>query len=216
MEENKLNEARSRTQASLYMGLAINVFYILLELGMGLYARSAWFVALAVYFSLLAGMRYLLVRRGGEKRGPETELRRYRACGVLLLVMNQTLMGIVFLMVRYGRGFKYPGYFNYAMAAYAFYAVISAAVRLGKARRYDSPILSAARIIRFVAALVSILALETALIDQFGEPGEEQFRSVMTAATGAGVCLTVIIIAVYMIVKSTKALRALRKDAGQQ
>ncbi len=216
MDERSLDKARSRTRASLWFGLAINVFYILLELGMGLYARSAWFVALAVYFSLLAVMRYLLVRRVGEKDGPETELRRYRTCGILLLVMNQALMGIVFFMVRYGRGFRYPGYFNYAMAAYAFYAVISAAIRMGRARRYDSPILSAARIIRFVAALVSILALETALIDQFGGPGEEQFRSVMTVATGSGVCLTVMIIAICMIEKSTKALRTLRKNAGQQ
>ena len=62
-------------------------------------------------------------------------------------------------------------------------------------------------------ALVSILSLETAMIAQFG--GDDSvFRQVMTSATGAGVCLIVLGMAVYMIIRSTKILKNIDKGRG--
>lgn len=68
-----------------------------------------------------------------------------------------------------------------------------------KTRRYKSPILSAAKVINLVAAMVSILSLETAMLAQFGGDDDPLFRQVMTGATGGAVCTIVIGMAVYMI-----------------
>lgn len=57
------------------------------------------------------------------------------------------------------------------------------------------------------AALVSMLALETAMLAQFGGNDTARSRMVMTGCTGAGVCAIVLGIAVYMIVRSTKKLK---------
>lgn len=202
-----LADVRFRTDVDLYRSIVINALYIILKLFLGLTYRAYWFVALAVYYVLLVAMRLALVaRRGKEPMTVRQEWRRYRVCGIVLLVLNQALMGIVIYMVRDARGFRYPGTLIYAMAAYSFYAVISAAVNVVKTRRHNSPILSAAKAINLVAAIVSILALETAMLAQFGGD-DEAFRVIMTSATGGGVCVIVIGMAVYMIMRSGKSLR---------
>ena len=110
-------------------------------------------------------------------------------------------------MVHQNRGFVYPGLLIYAMAAYAFYAVTIAIVNIVKTRKHKSPILSAAKAINLVAAMVSILSLTTAMLSQFGGDDDPMFRRVMTAATGGGVCTIVIAMAIYMIVRATKNLK---------
>ena len=202
-----LADVRFRTDVNLYRSIVINALYIVLKLFLGIYYSAWWFVALAVYYALLVAMRLALVaRRGKEALTVGQEWRRYRVCGIVLLLMNQALMGIVIYMVQYGRGFRYPGYLIYAMAAYSFYAVILSVVQMGKYRRHGSPLLSAAKAINFVAALVSILALETAMLARFGGD-DEAFRVIMTSATGGGVCVVVIGMAIYMIIRAGKSLK---------
>ncbi len=202
-------DAHFRNRVSLHVGLTVNLAYILMKLSAGLYYRSAWFLSLAVYYSLLAGMRLSLLRY----RPVEDEagaFRRYRACGFVLLLMNQALAGIVAFMVRQDRHFSYPGYLIYAMAAYSFYAVTVAMINIVKTRRQNSPILSATQAVNLVAALVSILALTTAMLAQFGGADSADFNRTMTAAVGGGVCTIVICMAAYMIWRANKNLKKLR------
>lgn len=210
-----LADVRFRTDVNLYRSIVINALYIVLKLFLGIYYNAYWFVALAVYYVLLVAMRLALVaRRGKEALTVRQEWRRYRVCGVVLLVMNQALMGIVIYMVRDARGFHYPGYLIYAMAAYSFYAVILSIVQMVKFRRHGSPLLSAAKAINFVAALVSILALETAMLAEFGGD-DETFRTIMTGATGGSVCVIVIGMAIYMITRAKKSLKQGEQEHGQ-
>lgn len=207
-----LSDVRFRSDVSLYQGLFINLLYIAVKLFSGIYYRSYWFVALAVYYMLLAVMRFMLLpsRKTWTDRPPmETELRRYRLCGIVLLLMNQALMGIVVYMVQQHRGFNYPGLLIYAMALYSFYSVITAVINLIKFRKHGSPVMSAVKAINLVAAMVSILSLETAMLAQFNGDAED-FRIVMTSVTGGGVCTIVIGMAIFMIWKSTRDLKRLQ------
>lgn len=192
------------------MGFFINLLYIVMKMASGIYYHSVWFISVAVYYILLAFMRFLLFRRG--KAGTtgnylEAELKRYRMCGILLLIMNQALAGIVVFMVYQNKSYDYPGYLIYAMAAYSFYCVILASINIVKFRRHGSPVLSAAKVISLVSAMVSILSLETAMVTRFGDKDDFVFRQVMTGATGGGVCTLVLGIAVFMIVKSSLHLK---------
>lgn len=211
-----MEDVKFRAEVSLGIGFTINLLYIGMKLVSGIYYRSTWLIALAVYYTLLAVMRFLLLCR---KRCPEgkarqeLELRRYRLCGYVLLLMNLALSGIVVFMVRYNRGYEYPGTLIYAMAAYSFYAVIIAAVNVIKFRRHGSPILSAAKAISLVAALVSILSLETAMLAQFGSEDDPLFRITMTGATGAAVCVIVLGMALFMIVKASKQLKQINTQS---
>ncbi|MDE7244287.1 MAG: hypothetical protein K2O18_09990 [Oscillospiraceae bacterium] len=202
-------DARFRAELSLTVGFAINLLYIVIKMVSGIYYRSLWFVSLAIYYALLAVMRLSLLypRRQADKTA---ELQRYRLCGIILLLMNLVLTGIVIFMVHQNRGYEYPGMLIYAMAAYSFYSVILATVNVVKFRKYRSPILSAAKAINLVAAMVSILSLETAMMAQFGGDDDPLFRKAMTGATGGGVCVIVLGMAIYMIVKSTQQLKGIK------
>ncbi len=208
--EKFMTDARFRAGISLYQGFFINLLYIVMKLVSGIVYRSAWFIALAVYYILLAVMRFLLVRRLNTQ-DEAAELRRYRLCGIMLLFMNQALTGIVVFIVRQNQGFAYPGLLIYAMAAYSFYAVTIAIVNIVKTQRHKSPILSASKAINLVAAMVSILSLETAMLAQFGGNDDPMFRQVMTGATGGSVCTIVIGMAIYMIWRANKNLK--RKES---
>lgn len=213
-----LCDVRFRTELALYGGLFINFLYIGMKLFSGIYYRSLWFVALAGYYILLAVMRFILLHRGKnrtEKISKESEIKRYLMCGITLLIMNQALAGIVIFMVYQNQGFDYPGLLIYAMATYSFYSIITAVINLVKFRKHGSPLLSAAKVINLVAAMVSILSLETALLAQFGGDDDPLFRKVMTGATGGAVCTIVIGIAVFMIWKSAKLLRSFKINNSQ-
>lgn len=212
--EKLLTDIRFRAGISLYQGFFINLLYIVMKLVSGIVYRSTWFIALAVYYSLLAVMRFLLVRHVSVQ-DEASELRRYRLCGFMLLFMNQALAALVNFMVHQNKGFDYPGVLIYAMAFYAFYAVITSIVNVVKTRRQKSPILSAAKVINLVAAMVSILSLETAMLAQFGGDDDPLFRKYMTAATGGVVCTIVILMAAYMIWRANKKLKRLEFNNSQ-
>lgn len=206
--ERFFGDVRFRTELSLYASLFINLLYIAIKLFSGIYYRSVWFIALAVYYILLAVMRFILLHKSKKTViTMETEFKRYRLCGAMLLIMNQALAGIVIFMVYQNKGFDYPGLLIYAMAMYSFYSIITAVVNLVKFRKHGSPLLSAAKAINLVAAMVSILSLQTAMLAQFGSDNDMEFRRLMTGLTGSGVCTIVIAMAAFMLWKSSRQLK---------
>ena len=212
--ERFMRDIHFRTGVSLGGGLFINLLYIVMKLVSGIYYRSTWFIALAAYYALLAVLRLLLVRRM-TIQDEAAELRRCRMCGFMLLIMNQALAAVVVFIVHQNKGFRYPGLLIYGMAIYAFYAIISATVNIVRSRRHQSPILSTARAISLVAAMVSILSLTTAMLAQFGGNNDPLFRKAMTAAVGGVACTIVIVMAVFIIVRANRKLKRLEINSFQ-
>lgn len=203
-----------RAQLLLYEGLLASLVYAAINAGFGIAYHSVWSGTLAAYYLLLAFMRLMLVRHvrllpvGQDMRA---EWRLYRLCGTALLAMNLVLAAVVYLIQRSGACFDYPGILIYVMAAYTFYAFVIAIVNIVRFRRYNSPAMSAAKAVSLISALVSVLSLETAMLAQFSAEQDELFRRMMTGLTGIAVCAGVLAIAMIMITKSTKALRALEQ-----
>lgn len=208
-----LREDMFRAETALYQGFFINLLYAGIKMFSGILYRSIWFITLAVYYILLAVMRASLlhyVRKGGKNT--VSEWKRYRLCGIILLFMNVALTGIIVLVIHQNSGFEYPGMLIYVMAMYAFYAAVTAVWDVVKFRRYGRPVMSAAKVINLTAALVSMLSLETAMLTQFGAADDPTFRQIMTASTGAGISMTVLGMAVFMIVRSTKQVKHIKRE----
>ena len=101
-----------------------------------------------------------------------------------------------------------PAYLIYGMSAYLL--AIWLAALPGLTSRIKSAIMEnklvreiAANVLNFIAAMMSILGLQTAMIAQFSGDAEH-FRRVMNTVTGSSVYAIVIAIAVYMLIHSKK------------
>lgn len=200
-----------KTKISLLLSLALNTGYAVLKFVTGIFYGSAWLITLAAYYTLLLTMRFLLVLHiHRNTRDMAAEWKRCRACGVVLLLMNIILTGMVILVLQRGEGFVYPGYLIYVMALYDFCTMTMAIVNLVKSRKQKSPVLTAAKVINVAAALIAMLSLETAMITQFGAEDGEVFRHTMIALTGGGICVIMVIMAVLMIARSIKNIRELK------
>ena len=199
-----------RTEVSLHLSLAINLLYVGINIWSWYDSRSWWFVVLAVYYVIMAVMRFLLARYvriheiGTSLLG---EWKRSKACAYILLLVNLSLSGAVLMILYQNRGYDYPGILIYVMALYTFYSTTHAIVDIVKYRALGSPVMSTAKIISLSAALVSMLNLETAMFAQFGGKMSVEDQHLFIVLTGAGVSITVVTLSVILIVKATKEIR---------
>ncbi len=204
-----LDDPIYRTQFTLFGNVIINAAYIVLKLVTGIHYRSEWLIAFAFYYMLLTALRASLVhyiRRHKPGEDPAAEYRRSRFVGIMLLSMNLALTLIVERMVGHQESHDYPGALIYAMAAYAFYAVILSIVQVIRFRKQGSPVLTAVKIVNLTAAMVSMLSLEAAMIARFGDPSEPLFRAKMIGITGFVICLLVVLLSMLMIIHAAKEL----------
>lgn len=199
-----------RTGLSLSVSYLISMLYVGINLWSWYMLHSWWFMVLAVYYSVMAVMRYLLVRYVRiQKIGTDilSEWKRSRICAYILLLINLSLSGAVLMILYQHRGYDYPGMMIYVMAMYTFYALTMSIVDIVKYRKMGSPIMSTAKIVRLSAALVSMLNLETAMFAQFGTDVAQQDQNLMIMLTGAGISITVVTLSVILIAKATIEIR---------
>ncbi len=207
-----LTDAVFRNHISLYKSLGINLLYIAFNIASGVWYHTRWFYILAGYYTILAVMRFLLVRyirRNEIGKDIYKEWKRARVCACILTLINLSLSAAVLMMMYQNKGFIYHGVMIYIMAMYTFYITTIAIVNLIKYRKHNSPIMMTTKMITLAAALVSVLSLETAMLTAFGADTSIETKRILIAATGAGICAIVTAMSSYMIVRSTKAIQSM-------
>ena len=212
------DDAGLRVNVSLYGTLIWNIAYALLQLGMGFWHHTFWFFSLAGYYISLAVMRFFLVRHTRKHKPGERmldELIKYRACGIVFLVMNLALALIIFFMVYWNRTFHHHEITTIALAAYTFTSLAFAIVNTVKYRKYNSPVYSASKAISLAAACVSMLTLESTMLTTFGDGTMSLTeRRILLGVSGGVISAGIIAMAIYMIVQGTKKIR-LHKTAKE-
>ena len=202
-----------RTNISLSVALLISMLYVGINLWSWYALKSYWFMVLAVYYVIMAVMRFLLVRYVRiQKVGTNMlgEWKRSRICAYILLLINLSLSGAVLMILYQHRGYDYPGMMIYVMALYTFYALTMSIVDIVKYRKMGSPVMSTAKIVSLSAALVSLLNLETAMFAQFGADMAPEHQRIFIILTGAGVSITVVTLSVILIVNANKEIRRIK------
>lgn len=197
-----LGDLAFRGSVSIYLGMLIDFIYVIFRVVVGICYASVWFASMAVYYLVLGSIRLFLVR-GCRSRDRTGEVRCYRLTAWFLFLLNIPMGGMMILMIAANNGYSYPGYVIYISAMYTFYTMIMSVVNLVRYRRLGSPLLSAAKVLNFVAAMMSVLGLQTAMIAEFSTE-DDSFRRLMNTITGAAVWVTVIATAVYMLIRSRK------------
>jgi len=190
-----------RTLVSSTISFTVSVLFGIFNGILGIWASSVWYGALSLYY-ISAAIIYgilLLNLKSSNKKG----YKIYRRCGYLMALLNVALSVSIAQMIFDSKGFLYGELTIYAFAAYAFYKITMAIIRLIKSRKYDNAVLNAIAIINLTVGMVSILALQTALLSAFGEGIN---HSLFNTLTGSAVSISSIVLSIYMIVNGTKKL----------
>ena len=209
------DDDRLRVRVSLYGSLLWNSAYALLQLWLGIYHHSFWFYSLAGYYISLAVMRFFLARHTSKHRPGEkmmNELKKYRACGWIFLVMNLALALMIFFMLYWNRTFVHHEIVTISMAAYTFTSFSFAIVNIIRYRKYNSPVYSASKAISFAAACVSMLTLTSTMLTTFSDGTMDALtQKLMLGGVGLAVSGVVVTMAIGMIVQSGKKLNELKE-----
>lgn len=212
-----LDDIEFRAKISLYSGLAVNMFYAVFKCATGVIFRSAWLWAIGIYYVMLSAIRFTLMHNvritDKKEHGVERKIHEYksaRLCGIMMFALNIAMGGMTVQMIWQNRSYEYKGYIIYISALYAFYCLITAVVNVVKFAKIHNPILSATKTIALAGALMSMFALQTAMFSAFG--GGEKLQRLMNTITGGAVCLIVMGMAVFMIVRANVRLKKLENE----
>lgn len=199
-----------RTLVFASVGFAVNVAYTALQAIIGIVSRSVWNIVIAVfYLALIAVKSVALFCAVKYEKNAEKQVKAYRACGYMLNLLTFAMSGIIALIFSADMTFEYAGVMIYAVAAYTFYKIITAVYQIFKAKKQDSLAVQAIRNINLTSALYSILVLQVAMFQAFGERANH-FSNGITGGVVAAIILTISII---MIVKSYRKVP--ESDSGE-
>ncbi|MGN0203417.1 MAG: hypothetical protein ACI4BB_02665 [Coprococcus sp.] len=205
-----LNDIFFRAKVSLNLGLLINLTYGAVQFFTSLRYHSVWIGSLAIYHILLAAIRFLLLRYAGKNavgENQKAELRQTRLCGIALLLMTPVFAGILILVVHKNNHAGYSGILIYIVAIYTFCKIGIAISNTIKFKKYGSPVMCAAKDVSLIAALISILTLETAVLSRYGNMQNPAFYQGMLGTVGGSICMFTLGKAFFMITHATKQLR---------
>lgn len=196
-----------------------NVLYALFQAVIAILSRSVWYGALAVYYIVLTVIRGQVVyksakqRKLGEQESLTMQYKTYRNCGFYLVALNFALTAAVVQMVVKDMSFAYAGLMIYAMAAYAFLKLTQVIISVVKADKAKDYTVKSINSISFADSLVSILALQTALLQTFGGGVGSQLAN---SLTGGAVCIMIIALGIFMAIRGNKLLREKETDNGRK
>ncbi|MBQ0065193.1 MAG: cation transporter, partial [Firmicutes bacterium] len=186
-------------EVGLCVGIATNFVFAAVNGCTGVMYRSPWFIALSIYYVLLAVIRvtiFLSIHKQNHEMAEYdvaswervVEWIPYRRTGILLFGLTASMTSMVIQMIFDDRAFIYPGYILYVFLVFAVYLIVGSSFNMFKYRRWGFPSLSASAAVSFTGALMAVLAAQSALLHQFS-PNHTDFRMIMNTITGSIVLL---------------------------
>ena len=172
----------------------ISIVFALYNGALGIVYQSQWHGLICVYYLLLATIRAILI---GTRRKNQKTIRMITY--LLLLVMDVSLIGPIYVMVSGERSYTYGLIPAIAMATYTTYRITISIVHFRKSRKKDKSLLFELRMINMTDALVAVLSLQNALIIANG--GMNEGMHTLTAWTSGGIYLVIVIITIMSFIK---------------
>ncbi len=205
-----VKDEERRFTLELYFQQFINFAYGAFKILSGLVIGSAWVGADGIYNFVQALIQLFQILRRKTAGSLKKQWKSYRMCGVLVLLMHLTLIGIVFQMVNWNRVEEHGEIMIFATAAFAFYKIISSFAHVAKDRRHLHPVDSSVRMLELSQAMFSMFSLQASLLHTFGTG--EAWEGLMNMASGCVVCLLVVSMGIYMIRRGNREIRKIQES----
>ena len=189
----------------LYAEQFINFAYGVFKIVAGVVIGSAWIGCDGIYNMAQALIQLFQILRRKKAGDQKQQWRSYRFCGVLILLMHFTLIGIVFQMVNWNRVEESGEIMIIATAVFAFYKFIGSFVELAKDRKHTQPVDSSVRMLELSQAFFAIFSLQASMLHTFGAAAP--WEHWMNLAAGCVVCLLTVAMGIYMIRRANREIK---------
>lgn len=194
----------------LYREQILNFAYGSYKIVAGIVYGSAWIGCDGIYNFVQALIQLFQILRRKQAGTLEQQWKSYRFCGVLILLMHLTLIGLVFQMVNWNRAVEQGEILVITTAFFAFYKMITSFIRIAKDRKHVRPVDSSIRMLNLAQAFFAIFSLQASMFHTFGTG--EDWEHLMNILTGCAVCLLVVSIGIYMIRRSNREIKKIRES----
>ncbi|MBQ8193601.1 MAG: hypothetical protein IJZ46_05985 [Bacilli bacterium] len=191
-----------KSNINLFSGTFFNMIYGIFKMIVGYLYKSIWFGSTGIYYLVLGFMKLSLTKHVIKRSNLNIQNKQYRNIGILMFILNITMVGLIILNIKKESNISYPDYVVITQAAYTFYILTFAIINIIKYRKNYTPIIEASKAINLVAAIMSLFILQVALINQFG--GDSLFKYIINTITGSFTSIITITVAIFMIIKSKK------------
>ncbi|MBQ7411844.1 MAG: hypothetical protein IJW10_02935 [Clostridia bacterium] len=201
-----------RSNIVMQIGFLGNTAYALINLFLGLITRQVWFVSIGVFYTIFGFLKFaLLVKQAhllkseNMRERKATALRVWRFFGASMFIITIPTTIMVAQMIYNNKSYYYGPIITFGYFIYTSIYLIAAIVKVFQARMRRNPIFTAYSNMSFCGALMSVLALQTALINVFGL--NDSLRRTINTFTGALVIAIFYAISIVVIVSTTIQLR---------
>lgn len=200
-----------RSNIVMQIGFLGNTAYALINLFMGLITKQVWFVAIGIFYTIFGFLKFaLLVKQAHILKSENMRERRaaalrvWRFFGASMLVINIPNTIMVAQMIYNNKNYYYSPIITFAYFIYTSIYLIAAIVKVFQARMRKNPIFTAYSNMSFCGALMSVLALQTAMINAFELT--DSMRRTANTITGSLVITVFYIISIVVIISTTRQL----------
>ena len=204
-----LGNSELKFSLELYAEQFINFAYGVFKIATGVIVGSAWIGADGIYNFAQAVIQLFQILRRKDPGTMDRQWRSYRFCGVMILLMHLSLIGIVFQMVNWNRVEESGEIMIIATAAFAFYKFISSFIDLAKDRKHSRPVDSSVRMLELSQAIFAIFSLQAGLLHTFGTG--ESWEHWLNLAVGCIVCLLTVAMGIYMIRRANREMKNIQE-----
>ena len=207
--EKHIKDIKKRTKLLLRIGLIFNIGYAIFNIFTGVFYRSVWFGAVAVYYIMVCFIKFFLIKKGFNKRGRK-EYSDLFTCGIMLLILSVSITAIVYIMIWQGKAYKYGKFIIFVSAAYAVFRIFTAAFDTVRLKHLKSPTLYAAKALSLSVALMSLFSLQFSVLLFSGL--DESARYILNVISGSVVGVLTTTIALLTIRRAYKELKKTKES----
>ncbi len=218
-----LEEFSFKTMVFSTLSLVLTVAFAIMNLVSAIKYRLIWYGALFGYYVALIIFRGGVLgsaKRCAHKYGDDEAAyefavwKIYRVSGAILILIEFAMAGAVTQMMLSKRPNQSGQIMAIANAAYTFIKVTLAVINMFKARRNFDPVTQSLRNLNFADACMSVVSLTVLMLTVFGDDGLLGIK----ACVGFAACILTLALAVYMIIKSNRELKRLKRsgDIGRE
>jgi len=193
----------------LYFEQLLNFSYGIFKITSGIILGSAWIGCDGIYNMAQAMIQLFQILRRKTAVLLLQQWKSYRLCGVLILLMHLTLIGIVFQMINWNRAQEQGEILVIITAFFAFYKITTSFISIAKDRQHMHPVDSSIRMLNLAQAIFAIFSLQASMFHTFGSG--EHWEHLLNILTGCTVCLLVVSMGIYMIRRANREIKILQE-----